>query len=290
MGNDDRTRKNAGNALASLHKGLGVRRADLHTRLGPELRGILRITGTDATGVREQLTRWLEEWLAQLADSDLARIAAVSYNIPPSKGLNGLNYGHRVEALAAEFGRGFSKRSIERRMPEIVQHLQGCLDQQYRSPKAPKEVAMRQHEPLSGDAAAPQPEPERGGVHDALRALHDPRSAVRRVIDCFLADDVHVPCSPAGGLVAIRAAGRSTWVCAFTRAHLLEDYRRASSAPWATGSHRLLGADLVRTATRTSDPMGILLNPRAGEPMALTETVSIPPALTAEIRETLRST
>ncbi|GAB2651675.1 hypothetical protein GCM10027271_06810 [Saccharopolyspora gloriosae] len=288
MGNDDRTRKNAGKALASLHKGLGVRRADLHARLGPELRGILRITGTDAAGVQEQLARWLDAWLAKLAP-ELTRIAEVSYNLPPHQGLNGLTYGKRVAALSAELGAGFSTRTIERRMDEIIEHLQGCLDQQCRSPKAPEPGTARQLEPAPGNALAPRPEPGRGGVDDALRALHDPRSTVRRAIDCFLAHDVHVPCSPAGGLAAVRAAGRSTWVCAFTRADLLEDYRRASSAPWATGSHRLLGADLVRTATRTSDPMGILLNPCAGEPMALTGTMSIPPVLTAEIRETLRS-
>lgn len=259
----------ASEALAVLHKGLGVRCANLYQRLGPELRAAWAISGRDPQRVRAQVEHRLEVSLRDLADERLVLIARVCFNLHPDPALSGLKLGRRQVELAHRLGVGW--RTVQRmQTEEVVPQVRTCLGR----PWPAGTVTER--------PAAEPPRPRSGGF-DAVRALRDPRSLAQRAVQQFLDHEVHVPCARTGGLVAIRLAGAAAWVCAFTRADRLEDYRRNAGADWAPDGRRMRGADLARAAGSIAEPMGILLDPHAGEGSDLTGTFSIPPDLTARI-------
>jgi hypothetical protein len=270
--------KRAEKSFASIHKGLGVRRPDLRTRLGPELRTLWQVADLDSPQVvlAKTVIR-LEDLLTELSDDSLSMVVPTSYNFSLDLETSRLPLSGRQKSLATQEGESLSERTVQRRIEEFQtamgERLRRCFDP---IPQERVEVTiLREQRPISRDQRTNAPRAQK--VCRSVQRLYSQVDPAEEAIHDFLGAQVHIP-TPA--VVSTFAFGR--WLCVFSDGERLTTYRQATNAPWTTRPAVRTGADLARQISADLPGVGILLNPaprRDGDPG---DTLMLPP-------ETVRS-
>ncbi|MFJ7218482.1 hypothetical protein [Amycolatopsis sp. NPDC098790] len=259
----------AADAAASLQKGDGVRRLDLHGDLGPDLRRIWHIADDDPPSrVAAIVFLRLEAVLDRLNRSKLETIVRTAYNTG-TRPLAG-NKGDRLTSLPD----GPSPRTCDRRL----EPFQRLLEKSLGGPQPeldPDELrrAERRFEPHAAVA-------ESDARESSPTSLSVPRSEVDHFLRSFA---VHSWCAPAGrdgDAVTVALGARGSWVCVFDTPARLAGYRAATGAPWPAEIVRK-GRELVGTALLRPEPAGILVNPSDRRGTGTAESLALPPSVLA---------
>ncbi|MCP2164588.1 hypothetical protein [Goodfellowiella coeruleoviolacea] len=268
--------------LASLHKGLGVRRHNLLTQLGPELARLWGVSDADdLESARAKVVCQLERVFGRQLDDTLARVARVFYNTSTDPRTRDLNLGGRLAVLHDQLGRKYSPTNVNRLMRTVVAQLEVSLARN--PPAVPvdklREAIRQERACLARTVTSPGTD----GLRRAIRDLRSPRVLAEHVVRRFLAARLHVPCWPGWRLAVAHTAGLGSWACAFTTGERLLRYQRDAGAPWADEHLVLSGAELVRTVIPRDAGVGVLVDPSAERSAELTETLSLPPELVSRL-------
>ncbi len=280
--------------LATLHKGMGIRRDNLHDFLGEWPARWHLHTEDDAT-VRAHLACWVNETLDDLASSQHRTVGRVAYNTAWDMDLRDMMYEARLRRLQELAGineytakaavrNTISRRVVDglarRRWPAdriSAESLRDCLDREHDYHRRPRQ---------NGTPATDL------GDHDieAIAASARFRQAVRgllgtsldNVIELFLPLRCHVPGTTTGLLVANTPA-MGCVVYAFTSVALLHEYRHATSNSRMANWTKQSGRALVERVRRLPLPVDIVVDPVAGAGSDMDAMLILPASVIAMI-------
>ncbi|RSM36652.1 hypothetical protein DMA12_39550 [Amycolatopsis balhimycina DSM 5908] len=257
----------AADAAASLQKGDGVRRLDLHGDLGPDLRRVWHIADDDPPcRVAAIVFLRLEAVLDQVNRPKLEQIVRAAYNTE-SRPLAG-NKGDRLKNLSGAPSPRTCDRWLEPFQKALAKSLGGL--QPVLSPDDVRR-AERRFEPSpateESDRRESGPPPE--------DAFPDPG-----FVSAFAARTWCVPTGPDGDPVPVALGPRGSWVCVFDTPARLAEYRAVTGAPWPAEIVRK-GRELVGTALVRPEPAGILVNPSSRRATGAAESQALPHFLLA---------
>lgn len=251
----------AENSLDRLHKGLGLRRSDLYTWLGPQLRQCWDIwDNTSIEVMRTQAAARISSAIVEHVDATRAKIALGYYNAAEYPELWPLKFSDRLDALHRRFGPTHSPSNIRRDARDIfLPRLKAALH-------ATRTTRRPGHTNSNGEE-----------LRRVVRALNNPHWVADTAIRRFLDTPVYAPRSPTTGFQVAEPAGHGSWLCVFTTIDRYANYHRECGAPWADEPVRMTGAELVRELRRYPHCPGILLDPPVHEDAGPKDTLPIPP-------------
>jgi len=246
-------------AEKSLQWGLGVRRADLFTVLGPEFASRLHVAAIDSPEVALAKVRWqLGELIYHRyhRDERTTAILRASYNLDQDRGLTGKDLLGRRQVLSARHGKDYSVRSCEKVLgDQRKRFLDNRMFAAFPAPPADVIDSWAESERLYAARwhADPGPADSRADrvVVSADRA--ELAEALPGMTLHFLVDS--------GCMVTTDSAGFGRTLCAFTDARLLQDYR-ATVRTTATEVHTTAKGRRVLAHLRANrsglaiDPLG----------------------------------
>jgi len=279
--------------LATLHKGMGVRRDNLRSFLGEWPVWWHLHTEDDAT-VRAHLTCWVNEMLDGLASSQHRTIGQVAYNTVWDADMRDLMYEARLQRLQELTGineytaKAAVRNTISRRMVDglarrrcpadrlSAESLRDWLDREHDYHRRPRpngtlEGAANGHD-IEAFAASAQ-------FRQAVRGLLG--TSLDTVIELFLPLRCYVPGTTTGLLVATPTTG--CVVYAFTSVALLHEYRQATSNGRIANWTERTGRALVDRVRRLPFPVDIVVDPVAGAGSDMDAMLILPAAVIAMI-------
>lgn len=240
--------------LDTVHKELGVRRADLIGRIGPELRRHWGIgDGDRMESVREVVIARFDDAIERVVDAEWQEAMRGYYNVSADHSLWTKRFEQRLDVLPAPLG-GRSRSSIRRKAGRVRPGLLAALAG-----------------PVDGAAPVVV-----GRFRQVVAALNNPDAMVGAAVRGFLGVTVLVPGTRAGGFHFAHPRRAGVWLCVFTSAERYGRYHRASGAPWPENPLRTSGAWLVRELRREAPGAGILVDPRPDTSATLSETLCLP--------------
>jgi hypothetical protein len=249
--------KKVKDAARRLPKGLGIRRGDIRSWMGPELCARWGIAPDEAIEVvRAKIVIRLEDVMVTMSDPLMAAAVKTSFNFSLDHPTGNLLLGKRSEALQAQGCPGLSMRNISRLLEKFLLEVDRSLA--YALGAIPE--ARIQHV-IAREHRSHRP-PGSLDLEEKARGLWKPKDPVQKAVDAFLAAEVHTPRTKSNRLAIASTPDSGDWLCVFTDRRRLDAYRQEVRPPWSIESEVKRGAELVLDLTRQGNrAAGIVVNP-----------------------------
>ncbi len=246
-----------------LHKALGVRGVDLMPLRVSELGRRLHIRPDDDEWTVLAKVVWQIENAIRVVTNDAKNqeILRYAYNTPRDSELNSRWLGDRLELLAGRNGRGWAAYTTNK----VVGRLTGSVGRVLRLntpvPPAAQLAELVAAERDYGRTGIGRARIEVDGSH--LSNLIDAWNTSRRdEIEYWLERwTLHFEVED-GFLATVRTEGRGEFLCVFTSAERLAEYRRTSGRPLGVGT-RAEGSHVLDLVARTPG-IGLAVDPVVG--------------------------
>ncbi|UVS76378.1 SseB family protein [Actinokineospora sp. UTMC 2448] len=234
--------------MVELHRGLGVRRADLALAVAGPIGARLGVRRGDSPAAVLAVVSWQVAAAGERVTANPVgrRVLAAAYNLRRDPELTSLGYAERLAVLARSLS-----DSVHAAARLLVERVSAELAGPLPVPPAAEIEALTWLE--AEYAKAPEP-PVAASLLTRLVA-----ETTGSVLDEFVPKgELHFAMSADGALVTVETRDFGECLCAFTSAELLAEYQAAvgsSDVPAAAPGHRLI------EVLRSDGGVGLALNP-----------------------------
>ncbi|ACU34201.1 hypothetical protein Amir_0232 [Actinosynnema mirum DSM 43827] len=274
--------KRAIDRACSLHKSTGVRRTGLDRALGPELRALWGVGGSDSPDrVRAKAVLQLERVFAGL-DPVVAAVARGWFNTSLDPAWWELNLTGRKRRLRE--GLDLSQRTLERRFGDEAQPALIASLRAGPAPVPPADVLAR----LDAERRAVAGDPPDDGADERIGRFREPVPPLEQALRFAREEPLHGLRDREGRPVVLDAGGHGAWMPVFSTRARLREYLLANPA-FDGFAFTSTGPKLAAELTARHPGTGLAVNPVADPEGNLGRTFTLLPEQVWELLPIRRS-